>query len=1179
MRRVLLAAVFLSTIFCTTTGFCSTETISLDGVWTIRQDSENVGKGEEWFASPLLESGETFSVSVPGVLQEVFREYHGVVWYEREFQTPENFSGNARALLRFWQAEYRADVWLNGSYLGWHEGGEEMFELDASSALKPIGESNRLTVRVLDAANEPIDGISMANIPRRNNTNDVTPGCGYASGGLVDSVELLVAPNVRIADLHVIPNWQTGEIEARVTVDNATETTWRGVLRLMAVSCDGGEFTRPIEFQSEAKSGVSQVVGKLIVPDFKLWDLNDPNLYSVSSELVSTDGFEIDRRAATCGFRDFRFENGYFRLNGKRIYVKCSHSGSDSPITHRVPLDPDLYRKDILICKTMGFNMIRYIAGMPRRFQLDLCDRIGFLVYDECLAGWCFDNCPERLERYEAQTLGMIRRDRNHPSVVAWGLLNETLDSQLVLQAAALLPTVRELDPDRVVFLNSGSFDAFANSETVTADYGVWRRKGGAIMPGVIKNGTDETFRFDGTTWFKHTVFLHPGDVSHEYCVLKWTAPQSGSYDFFARFTDVLVDGVANVDLHLIKERLDGSSTELWSGYLNLNGAGGLIALATSDQLGLESDKSVTTLLEKELFTFQPGETLCVVVGIGDSAGTGDTTAIDMKMYAPDGSVSDVTEDYSFERNPNGVWSYGWLPRGPEPDMDEFKLFDLGQKTLVFEPIGRFANPGSSQWQNELADTHPYKPVPHTGQIINELRTHEKNGQPVFLSEYGIGSAVDLFRLTRFFEQYGAADAADAKNYHWRYDNFNADWNAWKLDEVFATQEDFFRQAIALMAEQRRIGINAIRANQNVVAHSVTGTHDQGFSGEGLTTIFRELKPGAVDAMADVFAPLRFCNFVEPAHVAAGDKITVESVLVNEDVLGPGEFPVRYVVVGPNNERIFDETRTMTIPTPEDNKENPIVMRVFSEEITIPEGVATGECRFFAEIQEGGAAAGGVERFFAFDRADMPSVGEGKIYVWGDDEELLAKLSQVEIAAEPFTQPDGKAAVPTVGDRILVGKSTNRKSDDEFSALFNYVRDGVNVVFLSLDVFAEGNDRTRYLPFEQKGQIEQLPAWLYHKDDWNRRDSAFDGLESGGAVDYVYYRDVVPALTFRDQYPAPDLAIAGGFNTQMGYQAGLTMAEWNLGKGRAILSTWLIQETLPNPLAERLMRNLLNKAR
>ena len=1178
MRRILLAVALISTTLYSTFGYCDTETISLDGVWSIRQDAENVGKDSGWFNAPLAESGETSEVSVPGVLQEVFREYHGVVWYERDFVTPENRNADGRALLRFWQAEYRADVWLNGTYLGWHEGGEAAFELDATDALKPVGESNRLSVRVLNAADEPIDGISMANIPRRNNTNAITPGCGYASGGLVDSVELLVAPSVRVADLHLIPNWKTGEIEARVSVENASDAIWRGALRLTAVSCDGGEFTRPAEFKAEAKPGVSQLVGRLIVPDFKLWNLNDPNLYSVSSELVSGDGSGLDRRAATCGFRDFRFENGYFRLNGKRIYVKCSHSGSDSPITHRVPLDPDLYRKDIITCKTMGFNMIRYIAGLPRRFQLDLCDRIGFLVYNECLAGWCYGACPERPRRYEEQTLGMIRRDWNHPSVVAWGLLNETMDVPLILQAASLLPKVRELDPDRLVFLNSGSFDPFSSATSTKADYAIWRRKNSTIMPGIVKNQSGETFVFDGTRWFDNTVFLHPGDVSLEYCALKWTAPQDGAYDFFARFTDVVVDGVANVDIHLIKEELDGSRSELWTGYLNLNGWEKLIALATSDQLGIESDKSVLKLLDKELFTFRKGESLYVVVGIGDGTGTGDTTAIDMKMYAPDGTVSDVTADYSFERNPNGVWSYGWLPGGAKPDMDAFNLFDLGQEKLSFEPIGRFANPGSSEWQGGLADTHPYKQVPHTAPVINELRTHEKDGLPVFLSEYGIGSAVDLFRLTRYYEQYGATDAADAKHYRWRYDRFNADWNAWKLDEVFATQEDFFRQAIDLMAEQRRLGINAIRANANVIAHSVTGTHDQGISGEGLTTIFRELKPGAVDALADVFSPLRFCAFVEPAHVPVGGKIRADAVLVNEDVLKPGNYPVRYVVVGPNNERIFDETRVMTIPEPEDGKENPMTIPVFSEEIAIPEGVATGECRFFAEIQQGGAAIG-VQRFFAFDRAEFPDVGDGKIYVWGDDEDLLGKLAGAGISAEPFTCADGQTVVPESGDRILVGKTSNRKNDAEFARLFDYVRSGVNVVFLSLDVFEENGDFTRYLPFEQKGQVERMQAWLYHKDDWNRHDSAFDGLESGGAVDYVYYREVVPSLTFRDQNPAPDVAIAGGFNTQMGYQGGLSMAEWKMGKGRAIFSTWLIQESLPDPLAERLLRNLLNKIR
>ena len=110
MRRILLAVALISTTLYSTFGYCDTETISLDGVWSIRQDAENVGKDSGWFNAPLAESGETSEVSVPGVLQEVFREYHGVVWYERDFVTPENRNADGRALLRFWQAEYRADV-------------------------------------------------------------------------------------------------------------------------------------------------------------------------------------------------------------------------------------------------------------------------------------------------------------------------------------------------------------------------------------------------------------------------------------------------------------------------------------------------------------------------------------------------------------------------------------------------------------------------------------------------------------------------------------------------------------------------------------------------------------------------------------------------------------------------------------------------------------------------------------------------------------------------------------------------------------------------------------------------------------------------------------------------------------------------------------------------------------
>ncbi|MBQ2684654.1 MAG: hypothetical protein IJG02_12360, partial [Thermoguttaceae bacterium] len=92
----------------------ATVTTSLDGTWQVRIDPDNAGKAEEWFARPLSESGETSPLPVPGVIQQVWPDYHGLAWYERTFLTPDNPNENGRVVLRFWQAEYRADVWLNG---------------------------------------------------------------------------------------------------------------------------------------------------------------------------------------------------------------------------------------------------------------------------------------------------------------------------------------------------------------------------------------------------------------------------------------------------------------------------------------------------------------------------------------------------------------------------------------------------------------------------------------------------------------------------------------------------------------------------------------------------------------------------------------------------------------------------------------------------------------------------------------------------------------------------------------------------------------------------------------------------------------------------------------------------------------------------------------------------------
>ncbi|MBQ2683860.1 MAG: hypothetical protein IJG02_08290 [Thermoguttaceae bacterium] len=1145
--------------------WAATETTSLDGVWQVRIDPDNVGKTDQWFARPLSESGEVSALEVPGVIQKNWPDYHGLAWYERTFATPDNPNQNGRYILRFWQAEYRADVWLNGVYLGFHEGGEVAFELDATEAMAPLGDSNRLTVRVLNAADTPIDGISMANVSHRYNMNTIIPGYGYSTGGLVDSVELLKTPAVRLTDLQLIPNWKTGEIEARATVENTLPGKIAAAIRLCAASSDGGTYVTPPGTEAiEIPQGKSTITSAITVPDFKLWELNDPNLYTVAAALDAYDlsqaaerkQIAADKRSAVCGFRDFRFERGSFRLNGKRIYLKCSHSTCETPITFRVPIDNDFFRRDILACKTMGFNMIRYIAGMPRRFQLDLCDRVGFLVYEECLSAWRFDKCPERPQRYLDNILGMIERDRNHPSVVIWGLLNETSEDELVLYAASLLPQIRRADPDRVIMLNSGSWDRFDAEAAGGVDYSAWRRKYAPHTPTAFKNGTDNEIIDDNTRWPAKTFFLHPGAAGGEYAAARFTAPTEGNYTVAARFFGTFLGGTTtSIDLFQ-------GDKKIWSGDINL--ASGSNEAAYDGELRLAA-----------------GEVFSVVVGIGNENGGGDTTAVDLKITAPDGHFYDVMADCQFETNPCGVWSYGYLAPGDQPDLSTFTLFTLGQERFCYEPIGRCANPGDESWSNVLADTHPYRNVPHTPEIIQELRRHDSTFRPeflprrgadqpgsraVFLSEYGIGSAVDLFRLARLFEQYHGTDAPDAKHYKARLDGFMADWNRWNLDDTFGSPEDFFRQAIARMAEQRRIGINAIRSNPRVISHSVTSTHDQAMAGEGLTTLWREYKPGTIDTMADLFAPLRFCHFAEPPQCFSGSEVHFESVLVNEDVLPPGDYPVRFIITGPNNTRLFDEVRTITIPTPPEGEENPFAISIFDE--TLPVAGPEGEYHFRAEFEQNAAACGGDERFWVTDRATLPAV-EGPIAVWGSDPSLVDTLRGIGIDASPL---DLTSARPE-GLRIVVGQ-TAEHDDPGFDRLMKFVQAGARVLFL---VPQQAAARVKDIPIVP-GDVtfEQLPQWLYHKDDWTKRSAFFDSLPCGDVCDYIFYREVIPTFTFNGPQLIPDEVMAGAFNTQSGYSSGLSIAGWNVGSGRVVFSTWRILENLPgNPIAERLLRNML----
>jgi hypothetical protein len=953
----------------------ATTVIPLDGNdWRIAIDPANIGRKEKWYESPRADSRST---NVPWIIQGAFPDYHGVAWYWRDFVASANPHAGGRYLLRFQAVDYAAEVWVNDISVGTHEGGESPFVLDVTCAVKPGG-ANRVAVRVLNPTVEPIDGITLGQTAHGIKRYPLSPGAVYNAGGIVDSVALMMCPAVYVDDLFVRPDSKTGVIRVDITIRNASVESTPVLFELAVAPAAGGPTLATVLFRCPAPSGDTLVQSQLQVPNPHLWELNDPYLYRVTARVWAEKSESFDDRSVRCGFREFRFDNGYFRLNGRRVFPRGPLNLIQYPVGHTVPLDPDYLRRDVLAMKSMGMNIVRACFGGMTARQLDIYDEMGIMVYMENYGGWQMDESPSLEKLVDQALVQIVSRDRSHPSIVAWGLLNETHDGRLFRHAVDMLPLVRSFDDSRMVFLSSG--------------------------------------RWDG--------------------------------------------------------------------------------------------------------------------------------------------------DYR---------------------------------------IGSLSNPGSLRWESPLRDVHAYPKVPHTAETIQMMRTLGRNlpdaqaapvdgivkplfpaedavdmkDVPVLLSEYGTGGAIDLTRYARHYEQLEAEGAEDACYYRDKLDKFMVDWQRWELSDCWARPEDFFAESDRTMAALRLVGENALRANPNLVGHLFCAIVDSDFDGVGVLNAFRELKRGATDVMVDVWAPLRWCLFVEPIQVYRGAKVQLEAVLANEDVLRPGEYPVQIQVMDPNNRCVFEKTIAASIPDPKGNPEPPLALPVFAEAITI-DG-PSGKYRFLATFQRGAAAAGGEAEFHVADPADMPAVTR-EVVLWGDDPGLGKWLTDRGIRVKPFAQ-----AAATSREVILAGaKPPSGAGAKEFRELTRRIAVCSTVVFLCPGLFAKGDQPTAWAPLREKGSISALDhvGGYYRGDAFAKRHPIFDGLPAGGIMDYTFYREIIPqGLVAWVDSSSPAEVAAGGIRAQFGYGSGLLTSIHHFGAGRFILNTLRIRESLgKDPVAERLLRNMLNYA-
>jgi hypothetical protein len=1130
-----------------------TQVLRLNGTtWRVGIDPGNQGREVKWYEAPLKDA---LPATVPGVIQSAFPEYHGVAWYWHEFNAPADPHAEGRYWLRFHAVDYLAEVWLNGVKLGGHEGAQEPFSLDATTAMKP-GAANLLAVRVLNPTHAVIDGIRLEEVAEGRRDYPNPEDNAYNTGGIIDSVELLITPAVRVVALQVVPDWKTGDVRVALDLHNAGEKPVDGELRLTIAPAKGGESAAATNIVKPLSPGITKAEAVLHVPDHRLWEINDPYLYRVTARIRDGHASGADESSTTCGFRDLRFEDGYFRFNGMRIHLHGAlYTVLQYPVMLSVAYDDDLFRRDMLNMKMLGLNIVRITCGaaLPAR-MLEVTDELGLLVCEEHFGARELEPSPFMEERWNESVRQVICRDRNHPSIVMWILLNEVFaDNKLLRDAAQSLDLLRSLDQTRLVLLNSGGFDRLAGP-------------GAPDGASVVKQ-----FTLGGT------LLLQPGPRG-EYSVVRWTCPESGAYTITGAFS-----------IYMRK-----ASAETTTGFqVLLNGKSIFDGALEGNEKGTENAPfTLKRVLAK-------GDTLDFAQGPGGASA--DPTAawrrLSANIRSGGGDAHDMGGEFSAQTNPNGVWRYGYFSPGSKPNAASFELFVVDDPSR--KNLGNLSNPGSPQWETHIADIHPYQGFPHTAEIIHEMRSM-RTGTPIVLSEFGVCGGQDYPRYMRHYEQLGQENCAEAGLFRKKLDEFMGHWQRFRLDECWAQPEDYFAQSQRTQASLVLNDYNAWLANPDIVASfNSTQIVDAWYHGAGITNYFRELKPGMADTYTDVMSPVRWCLFVNRANLYRGTSVRCEASLLNLDCLKPGQYPVRFQVSGPNATRVFDKTVQVEIPARDSRPEPPFVRQVFSEDIKI-DG-PSGRYRFLATFERGAAAAGGDVEFFVGDAAEMPPV-QHEVVLCGHDPELARWCSSRGIRIN-----DALAAEQLERELILVSGTPPGDRLTFFTNLAGRMARGSAVVFLNPDSLIDSTAvdaesaklpapshviglPLRWAPLtpSSRPSVGSVHNWYFRTDQWAKPHPIFEGLPAGGIMDSTFYRDILSDRLLVMAEP-PRESVCGAVQTSVVFwgdrsqfqepEAGLMLSIHQSHAGCFIVNTLRIRENLGTvPAAERLLRNALNYA-
>jgi beta-galactosidase len=336
--------------------------------------------------------------------------WKGEGWYRKTFKL-DNWQGR-RVYFDFDGVMAFPKVYVNGQLAGQWDYGYMSFRVDATPYVK-FGGTNGIAVYV----------------DTRNHGTRWYPGAG-----IYRKVTMTICDPVRVGHWSTVVTTpsvddKVAAIRVRTTIENhlAAESNSKVVVWLLDPDGKGVAMS---DWAGDLRAGESQELDlSFTIMNPQRWDIDKPRLYSARVTVRAGDKV-TDVETIPFGIRTFEFTaNDGFHLNSRRVqlYGVCLHH-DQGPLG--AAFYPRAMERQLEIMRDMGVNAIRTSHNPPAPELLDLCDRMGFVVWDEAFDKW--DGTADRvrgeppLEPYgEKQIRNLVMRDRNHPCVVVWSIGNE----------------------------------------------------------------------------------------------------------------------------------------------------------------------------------------------------------------------------------------------------------------------------------------------------------------------------------------------------------------------------------------------------------------------------------------------------------------------------------------------------------------------------------------------------------------------------------------------------------------------------------------------------------------------------------------------------------------------------------------------------------------------------------